>query len=417
MGKVLILCDEFPPCSGPRMGYLVKYLSHLGWEAYVVTGKVPARASFEALTGFAKEVHVVPQKKHSRWNLLHVIPMFWPYDYLRGEYGILAKARSIAAKQKIDVVLSSCTYEMFPNNSAYAVAREFGLPLVVDIRDLGAQNPSVPFRDMRLIEKICYFRVKLGFLSARHSVSVLRAADALVSISPWHVQWLKDRCNGNTFLVYNGYDPEMFFQRAPQANGCFKIVYTGTLASEASRDYTFLLESVQRLHRRGVIDPRTFQVVFYSGEIEKGNPIRERIASKGIGDFFSFRDFVQSSEVPSILRDASILLVLTNKNGFHGVMTTKFFEYLAVNRPILCMRSDEGVLEATIRETESGCSARSADEAERFIERLYREWQQNGFTIGTTRSDRIGSFSRKFQAGQFVEIFRQVIANRREAHS
>lgn len=393
------------------MGYLVKYLSGLGWESHVVTGMVSPRASFEALTGFAKEVHAIPQKKHRKWNLLHVLPLFWPYDYLRGEHDMLSTARSIAAREKIDVVLSSCTYEMFPNNSAHAVAKDFNLPLVIDIRDLPAQNPPDSFCDMSFVKKVDYLRLKLGFLSSRRSNSVLRAADALVSVSPWHVQWLKERCNEKSFLVYNGYDPDAFSPATPQPGDCFKIVYTGTLSSEAFRDYTFLLESVQRLHKRGVIDPRTFQVVFYSGEIEKGNRIRERIAEKNIGAFFSFRDFVPSSEVPSILSDASILLVLTNKNGFHGVMTTKFFEYLAVNRPILCMTSDEDVLEATIRETESGCSARSAEEAERYIEGLYLEWKANGFTCGTTRGDKIGMFSRKYQAGQFVEIFQRAIAN------
>ena len=412
MNRVLILCDEFPPRSGPRMGYLVKYLSRLGWESCVITGEVPARASFEALTGFAKEVHVIPQKRHRKWNLLHVLPLFWPYDYLRGEHDMLAKARAVAANRKFDVILSSCTFEMFPNNSAHAVAREFDLPLVVDIRDMPAQNPRKPFSGMSMVEKLVFLRSKLGFLGARRSMSVLRAADALVSISPWHVRWLKEHCNENSFLIYNGYDPETFFPVESRPTDCFRIVYTGTLASESSRDYTFLLESVQALHERGVIDPRTFQVVFYSGEVETGNPIRERIASRGIGDFFSFRDFVPSSEVPSILGDASVLLVLASRNGFHGVMTTKFFEYLAVNRPILCVASDEGVLEEAMREAECGCAARSAGEAERFIERLYREWQEKGFTVGTTRADKIGCYSRKFQAEQFADIFRRAIENR-----
>lgn len=412
MKKVLIVCDYFPPHSGPRMGYLVKYLSRMGWDAYVVAGALPSRGGFEALTGFAKEVHIVPQKKHRKWNLLHVLPMFWPYDYLGGEYDMLAKARYIAKEQKVDVVLSSCTYGMFPNNTAFAVSKEFNLPLVIDIRDLEAQNPHRSFRSMYIREKIDYLRSKLGFLSARRAMSVLHAADALVSVSPWHVQWLKEHCNADSYLVYNGYDPETFIPQVPSRCNCFKIVYMGTLGMGVYRDYTFLLESVHKLYERKVIDPQTFQVIFYSGKIESGNPIRDRIDRMGIGTFFSFRDFVPSNKVSSILNDASVLLVLTNKNGFHGVMTTKFFEYLAVKRPILCMTSDEDVLEAAIHETESGCSARTQEEAERYIESLYNEWKRVGFVTGTTRMDKLEIYSREFQARQFIEIFEQVVQRR-----
>ena len=409
MKRVLIICDYFPPDSGPRMGYLVKYLSRMGWEAYVVAGELASRGGFEALTGFAKEVHIVPQKRHKRWNLLHVLPMFWPYDYLRGEYDILNHARRIAQNQQIDVILSSCTFGGFPNNTAFTVAREFGLPLIIDVRDLSAQNPCRSFCAMCLSEKIDFLRSKLGFLSSHRKFAVLRAADALVTISPWHVQWLKDHCNKQTYLIYNGFDPEIFIHREPSPSECFKIVYTGTLGMGVYRDYTFLLQSIHQLYERKVIDPKTFQVVFFSGKIVKENPIHERIKRLNIEEFFSFRDFVPASEIPAILNEASILLVLTNKNGFHGVLTTKFFEYLAVNRPILCMTSDEDALEAAIYATESGCSARTQEEAERYIENRFAEWKKFGFTSGTTRMDQLELYSREFQAKQFVRVFEDVL--------
>ena len=37
MNKLLIICDMFPPAFAPRMGYLCKYLTRMGWEVTVVT--------------------------------------------------------------------------------------------------------------------------------------------------------------------------------------------------------------------------------------------------------------------------------------------------------------------------------------------------------------------------------------------
>ena len=61
-------------------------------------------------------------------------------------------------------------------------------------------------------------------------------------------------------------------------------------------------------------------------------------------------------------------------------MTTKLFESMAVGKPLLCVKSDESCLEATIRNTRSGLAARTAEEAFRFILHHYQFWQDNGYT-------------------------------------
>lgn len=86
-------------------------------------------------------------------------------------------------------------------------------------------------------------------------------------------------------------------------------------------------------------------------------------------------------------------------------MTTKLFESMAVGKPLLCVKSDESCLEATIRETRSGLAARTAEEAYRFILHHYRFWQDNGYTHVDTDKEIVERFSRKKQAEQFMRIF------------
>ena len=50
MNKLLIICDMFPPAFAPRMGYLCKYLTRMGWEVTVVTEYIEDN-TFEFLTG------------------------------------------------------------------------------------------------------------------------------------------------------------------------------------------------------------------------------------------------------------------------------------------------------------------------------------------------------------------------------
>ena len=78
---------------------------------------------------------------------------------------------------------------------------------------------------------------------------------------------------------------------------------------------------------------------------------------------------------------------------------------MAVGKPLLCVKSDESCLEATIRNTRSGLAARTAEEAFRFILHHYQFWQDNGYTHINTDKEAVERFSRKKQAEQFMRIF------------
>lgn len=67
MNKLLIICDMFPPAFAPRMGYLCKYLTRMGWEVTVVTEYIEDN-TFEFLTGYA-DVYCVRYYKASGKNL------------------------------------------------------------------------------------------------------------------------------------------------------------------------------------------------------------------------------------------------------------------------------------------------------------------------------------------------------------
>jgi hypothetical protein len=84
-------------------------------------------------------------------------------------------------------------------------------------------------------------------------------------------------------------------------------------------------------------------------------------------------------------------------------MTTKFFEAIGVEKPVLCVRSDQGCLAQVIKETNAGIAANSVEEVKSFITLKYKEWQEKGFTRQPILARH--QFSRENQAKQFVEIF------------
>jgi hypothetical protein len=88
-------------------------------------------------------------------------------------------------------------------------------------------------------------------------------------------------------------------------------------------------------------------------------------------------------------------------------MTTKFFEAIGVEKPILCVRSDEECLAQTIQETKAGLAATNVEEVKKFILHHYNQWQKQGYTHIDINNKQ--QFSRQTQALQFEEIFNQIL--------
>ena len=410
MKNLLIICDNFPPQSGPRMGYLVKYAKRLGWNSYVVAAENKSRNDLTGLSGYAVETYVVPQRRHRKWNLLHILHFFWPYDYLRGEYEIRRIASEIVQRVKIDLVLCTHTYGWFPLSAAYAVAKKANIPLIVDIRDLVEQNPKIPFFEMSFNQKMDFLRDKCSFLSNRRAVRMHRDAAALTSISPWHAEWLK-RWNRNSFCIYNGFDPELFKPIEPVKSNQFEIVYAGSLATKRQRNPELLLEAIVQLDRSGVISPEMFTLNFY-GE-PSGSHVLPAARALGIERYLKFFPSVPITNLPEIFAKASVLLLLgARPSDFrtHGVMTTKFYEYFASRRPILLVPDDEECLGQVIRESGAGWAVRTVEDTVSCLTTLLEQWKATGVVSGNTMDgDRYDLFSRETQASQFVEIFDKIL--------
>lgn len=407
--QVLILCDTFPPAFAPRMGYLCKYLKQYAWKPTVITEDNIRENIFAFLKSDADVRYIRYRKLKdgflSKIEWFAVLLADWLLDYhnRRMYYEALKASR----KQSFDVVLCS-SHRVFPLPAARRIARKLHLPLVIDLRDIieqCADNEYISSKVPRLggLEKPLvevYRRILL-----RQRNRVLRDAAWITTVSPWHVGILK-AFNARVELIYNGYDPEIFYP-APIRSKQFYITYTGRMFNTALRDPSFLFQAIARLDEEGIISPETFRIRWFMDEKSK-RIILDASRSYPLAAYMDFGGYVAASEIPAILNESAILLILSNKSGEtgpNGIMTTKFFEYVAVERPVLCVRGDEGCLEEVINTTRAGLSAHSPEDVYNFIRSQYQQWKKTGYTTVDVNREEIAKFSRRTQAGQFVCIF------------
>ena len=412
--KILILCDLFPPAFGPRMGYLCKYLHLNGWHPFVITEDVE-EDTFSYLAKYLQEqkVEVTRIRYYSKNGWTGKIAWGWAFlrDMLFGykDARMYREAMKVAKNHHFDIVLCS-TYRTFPLRAAERFAQKKRIPILVDLRDIIEQYTGFEFITHPLpkiggLDKWIASIFRKRNLTIRNNI--LQKAAAVTTVSPWHVSTLK-AYNANTHLIYNGYDPEIFYPVDVKADK-FYITYTGRLLSTAMRDPDLLFQAVNQLSKEGLIDPDTFQIRWFTDEKSEKTITRAAIIYPGINTYMGYYSYIPASEIPKTLHESAILLLLTNlssTNGPQGVMTTKLFESLAVGRPILCVRGDEGCLEEVINQTRSGLSAHNADEAYHFIKNHYLRWKAGHPYEDASDKTEIKKYSRETQARQFIEVLK-----------
>lgn len=361
--RLLIVADAYGlPSYAPRLRSLCEYLHEYGWQIEVVT------EPFAPLS-FAHDYPIREVAIYKGWDW--AIKAIWSLltDWKNRYFS--RQIRKIYHDREFDAVFCT-TFSTFPLRAAMDIAREKQIPLHVDIRDLDEQIPGAQYQHHRAWWtrplRNWYKQVNI-----RRRNRVLREADQITTISPWHKNFIQTM-NKNVHLVYNGYDPKQFYPQN-EVTETFRIGYIGKIYEFQS---TALIEQVvDEIGKEDIL-------------LDWHRPDYQPIDIMEVGD---------------AIRKCSIMLVLTNPQA-HGMMTTKFYEALGCEKPVLCIPSDNGCLAQVIAETNAGLASGDKEEIKAFILEKYAEWKQNGFTHQAVRGKE--AFSRRKQAQEIEQLLQSL---------
>ena len=365
---LLILCEAIePPAYSPRVMSLVHYLTQQGWDCQLVPEPLSIRRE-----GWSDLLCQGREKRYLQYVLQTI------------------------GNQSFDLVFCS-TYHYFPLQTASQIAQRLHCPLVTDLRDIREQWGKQGFYrrsfSCALFDKLIKRLYDCHMLRRRNRV--LRQAAAVTTVSPWHQQTLQ-AYNEHTYCIYNGFD-EQQLHPLNVLSSTFRIVYLGQLHSLKRRNPQMLFEALSELTNQNI------RVDFYSGA-GCAEELRQMAAYYHVP--ITVHGYVPREQIEGIMQQASILLILGQKatsEGTHGIMTTKFFEGLGVEKPQLLIESDGECLAQAFEYTNAGLAATSKEEIKQFISARYQEWLTKGVTH--QRVQHKDEFTRQHQAEQFEQLF------------
>lgn len=413
MKNVLIICGTFPPQSevgGLRPAMFAKYLKEFGWNPLILTRiypkqdprydeKMPIELPKINDQVFKVDYSLDNEKAYlENRNFIDKIRDFiYPeYSSPPGLYfAMKEKAIYLLANNKIDIIFSTSPDQWELTLGSW-ISKKYHIPLVADFRDIKEQEEGLK-RTLRTKLQI------IRFLNRRFITT--RKASLITTVSEYHATRLSKKLKRKTVLIYNGYDADHFKPVSSNSveNKEFRIIYVGRILNIWYQNPKILFDAIDQLIIENRILCADITVEFYGTEEEK---LHELISKLKNPNFIRIFPRISFETVPTKLNEAQLLLLLTNR-GRKGIITTKFFEYAGVKKPILCIPGDENELDELIEKYGLGYSISDIDKLKIKIVEWVDLHKKDNFPKQIT--SQIDFFTRKNQAKILADAFSSVI--------
>ena len=321
MKKILVLSFYFEPdlCAGSfRCKAFVDELSKLKTHIHVITTAPNRYESFK-----------VDADKYNKYANITINRINVPrhnsgmIDQIRSFYSFYKGAKKLTAKNEYDIVFATSS-RLFTAFLGARISRKKRIPLYLDIRDLFVDTISniFSFKVAFLIRPI---------LSAIENYS-FNSAKKINLVSKGFLPYFEESYPDIPLSFFtNGIDKE--FIQASRANDIkhvlkpiIDVLYAGNIG-EGQGLHKIIPQIADRLKNR-----IRFKVIGAGGLVQK---LREEIAELKLENVDLVSPMSRESLIHEYINTDVLFLHLNDYDAFRKVLPSKFFEYGAMNKPIL----------------------------------------------------------------------------------
>ncbi len=428
--KVLVITYYWPPAGGvavQRWLKFVKYLRSYGWEPIVYTPENPENFYedtslqrdipdqlqvlktriwepyniYKWLTGRKNEklgLGFADAKKGKgpldhfmvwlRGNLLIPDPrMFWVNPSVRFLSGYIRR-------YPVDAIVTTG-----PPHSLHLIGlklkRKLHIPWLADFRD--------PWTNIDYYSEL-HLTILADWLHRRLERKVLRLADATTVVSQqMRIEFEKIR-NGRVAVIPNGFDSDDIPKiDIPKPEG-FTITYVGTMNKARNPEVLWkALGNICSLNKEFAKN----LVITIAGQVDAS--VEKSLRENDVWENYRFMGTIPHNEAMALLVKSSVLLlVVNNAPNAKGIVTGKFFEYLATGHRILAIGPTDGDLANILKQTGAGqiIDYNDIDGAKQIITHYYQLYKSNSLEL---QRGAIDTYSRKALTGQLANTLNKLI--------
>ena len=439
MKRVLIITYYWPPAGGSgvqRWLKFVKYLREFGYEPVIYTPEGPEFMAIDET--LAKEipqgVEVIKRAIFEPYSI---------YKILTGKRGKALKpgfintggsgAKSVPFKEKLSLFIRSnmfipdpkafwiCPSARFlkkylkenpveaiistgPPHSMHLIAKKVsgatGIPWIADFRD--PWTKMFTFKYMRYSAPVV----------AIHKIlekSVVKNADAVVTVTETIGRELREmRGRGGVHIITNGFDNADFSDEKVCLEDSFTLTYTGLFVRTQNPAELWKVLSDRVCNNNVFANDLKIRLI---GHIDTA--ILEDIERNGLNGNLEWMEYMPHTDVINWQRRAQILLLSGGMEPeSKGILTGKFFEYLAARRPILGFGPKGGDMYIALDECEAGkmFDYDNKEDVAQWIDSRYEEYKGAGIP---PVSGKIEKYSRRELTAAMAAVLDEITEKKR----
>jgi hypothetical protein len=415
--KVLIITYYWIPSGGAgvqRWVKFAKYLRNFGWEPIIYTPENPEFPSIDH--SFEKDIPSdIQVLKTAIWEPYNVYRNLTGKKNEASNAGFISENKKSGWKEKLSIwvrgnflipdprrfwIKPSVNYltKYLKSNPVDAIITT-GPPHSMHFIGLGLKKefPNLPwiadFRDPWT--NIDFYKdLNLSYISDKihHRLErkVIQNADCILVVSNGMKEEYELMNPNKLKVIPNGFDDSDTLNTDIQLDRKFSISHIGTL--NAARNPKILWKVLSEMCTEN-LEFKNDLLIQLVGKVDFS--VLENIRLMDLQNHLQKIDYLSHSEAIEKQQRSQILLLLINNSGnAKGILTGKFFEYLAAKRPILAIGPIDGDAAEVLTKTGAGLIVDFYDEkgTKKIIMDYYNQFKSNSLNI---KADSVEQYSRK----------------------
>lgn len=285
-----------------------------------------------------------------------IIHFFYLITRKRDVYDFYRNFREIESSKsfnigKEDVIITSAPpYSAL--NIGYYLKKKYGAKWVIDYRDPWTLGyPTLAYS---------VFADKFRKLIQRKDeLKFLEFADQITTVSESLKSTFPKKYHHKISVIPNGANTdEMDFEKINSTPNSFSIVYAGTIHSQQLED-NYFFDVVKKFILDNSIKPEDFKLHFIGSD--SSDELKSIIKYLDLNDYVNITKRLDLPELYSYMYNASMFLHLKYANR-DKIITSKQFDYLALQKAILLPKSDHGDIAESIAGNNAGFVCQSREE-------------------------------------------------------
>jgi len=235
---------------------------------------------------------------------------------------------------------------------------------------------------------------------------VIGSADVVTVVSEGMRKEFEQKHPKQIKVIPNGFDHQDVKNEMQVLDSCFTISHIGTM--NAARNPVVLWSALKELCDENKIKKSDLKIQLI-GQIDFS--VLESVEKFGLTDCLEKTAYLTHDKAIQKQQTSQVLLLIINRTAnANAILTGKFFEYLAANRPLIGVGPVDGDAAAVLKQTKAGkiIDYEDVEGMKELVFSYYKLYKENALTLKTSS---VESFSRKNLTKELSHLIHQLTSH------